>query len=73
MGTVKLNPTRVGKEASQVAEDVIAHLENLSGANVELTLEIEVSIPEGAPERVVRRVAENSRTLNFNNSGFESE
>ena len=39
-----------------------------------VTLEIEAEIPDGAPERVVRTVTENSRTLKFNpGAGFEAE
>ncbi len=73
-GAVALDPTRVGKEASQVATEVIAHLEGLLGAEVRLTLEIEAHMPDGAPEHVVRTVTENSRHLNFDDSsGFESE
>ena len=72
-GSVKLDPTRVGRDASQVAEEVIAHLAGLLGADVKLTLEIEANIPDGAPEQVVRIVTENSRTLSFDDSGFEIE
>ena len=72
-GSVKLDPTRVGRDAGQVADEVIAHLAGLLGADVRLTLEIEANIPDGAPEQVVRVVTENSRTLNFDDSGFETE
>ena len=72
-GAVKLDPTRVGRDASQVADEVIAHLAGLLGADVKLTLEIEANIPDGAPEQVVRIVTANSRTLNFDDSGFETE
>ena len=72
-GSVKLDPTRVGRDAGQVADEVIAHLAGLLGADVKLTLEIEAHIPDGAPEQVVRIVVENSRTLNFDASGFETE
>ena len=72
-GSVKLDPTRVGRDAGQVADEVIAHLAGLLGADVRLTLEIEANIPDGAPEQVVRTVTENSRTLNFDDSGFETE
>ena len=72
-GSVKLDPTRVGRDASQVADEVIAHLAGLLGADVKLTLEIEANIPDGAPEQVVRIVTENSRTLEFDDSGFETE
>ena len=72
-GSVKLDPTRFGRDAGQVADEVIAHLAGLLGADVRLTLEIEASIPDGAPEQVVRTITENSRTLNFDDSGFETE
>ena len=72
-GSVKLDPTRVGRDASQVADEVIAHLEGLVGSEVRLTLEIEADIPDGAPEHVIRIVIENSRNLNFDDSGFENE
>ena len=39
----------------------------------QVTLEIEATIPDGAAEQVVRTVTENSRTLKFDNSGFEEE
>jgi hypothetical protein len=38
-----------------------------------VTLEIEATIPEGAPENVVRTVTENSRTLKLSSHGFERE
>ena len=72
-GSVKLDPTRLGRDASVIADSVIAHLSGVMGANVRLTLEIEVDIPDGTPEQVVRIVTENSRTLKFDDSGFESE
>ena len=72
-GSVRLNSTRVGRDASQIADEVIAHLAGLVGAEVRLTLEIEADIPDGAPEDVVRIVTENSKSLKFEDTGFESE
>ncbi len=72
-GTVRLNPARVGRDAGQIAEEVLAHLSGLVGAEVDVTLEIEAFLPDGAPEHVVRTVTENSRTLKFTNHGFETE
>ena len=43
------------------------------GARVSVTLEIEVEIPSGTPENVVRIVTENGRTLKFTSQGFENE
>ncbi|MDL1875503.1 ATP-binding protein, partial [Cytophagia bacterium CHB2] len=72
-GSVILDPTRVGRDAGRIADEVIAHLAGLVGAKVKVTLEIEAEIPTGAPENVVRIVTENSRTLKFVSQGFERE
>lgn len=72
-GTVSLDPTRVGRDASRIADEVVAHLAGLMGSTVKVTLEIEAEIPSGAPENVVRTVTENSRTLKFTSQGFEKE
>ncbi len=72
-GTVTLDATRVGRDASRVAEEVIAHLTGLVGASVTVMLEIEAQIPSGASDHIVRTVTENCRTLKFTNQGFEQE
>jgi predicted AAA+ superfamily ATPase len=72
-GSVTLNPTRVGRDAGRIADEVISHLTGLVGANVKITLEIEAEIPGGAPDHVVRTVTENSQTLKFTSHGFEME
>ena len=72
-GTVVLETARAGHDAGRIADEVITHLAGLIGASVRVTLEIEAYIPEGVPDHVVRIVTENSRTLKFENHGFESE
>jgi hypothetical protein len=72
-GTVVLDATRAGRDASRIADEVISHLAGLVGARVTVTLEIEAELPEGAPENVVRTVTENARTLRFTSQGFEKE
>jgi predicted AAA+ superfamily ATPase len=72
-GTVALDPARVGRDASRIADEVIAHVAGIVGAEVRVTLEIEAEIPSGAPEQVVRTVTENARTLKFMSHGFEKE
>jgi hypothetical protein len=72
-GTVVLDSARVGRDASRIAEEVVTHLAGLDRSSVRVTLEIEAEIPNGAPENVVRTVTENSRTLKFTSSGFETE
>ncbi|MFM7173860.1 MAG: ATP-binding protein, partial [Caldilinea sp.] len=72
-GAVELDPQRVGRDAGRIAEEVITHLAGLVGAQVRVTLEIEVLVPGGAPDQVVRAVTENGRMLKFVDNGFESE
>ena len=72
-GSVTLDPTRVGRDAGRIADEVISHLVGLVGSAVTVTLEIEAEIPTGAPDNVVRTVTENSRTLKFTTQGFENE
>ena len=72
-GTAILDSARVGRDASRIADEVIAHLAGLVGAEVTVTIEIEAAIPGGAPDNVVRTVTENSRTLRFTSQGFEAE
>jgi predicted AAA+ superfamily ATPase len=72
-GTAVLDTTRVGRDASRIADEVIAHLSGLVGASVTVTIEIEADMPDGAPDHVVRTVTENSQTLKFTSHGFEKE
>ncbi|MDX1997956.1 MAG: DUF499 domain-containing protein, partial [Thermoanaerobaculia bacterium] len=72
-GTVNLDPARAGRDAGRIAEEVIAHLAGLVGAEVTVTLEVEAKLPSGASDQIVRTVTENSRTLKFTSHGFESE
>ena len=70
-GTVVLNPTRIGRDVGQIAEEVIAHLAALGDAQVDIVLEIEVRAPKGIPEQTVRIVSENCNTLKFKGHEFE--
>ncbi len=72
-GSVELDAARVGRDAGRIADEVISHLQGLVGADVRVTLEIEAHVPGGVPEKIVRIVTENSRTLKFKNHGFEEE
>ncbi len=72
-GTARLDPARVGRDASRIADEVVAHLAGQVGAEVTVTLEIEALLPNGASDPIVRTVTENSRTLKFTSHGFEKE
>jgi len=70
-GTVTLEATRVGRDAGRIADEVISHLAGLVGADVNVTLEISADVQNGVPDKVVRTVTENCRTLKFKDHGFE--
>lgn len=72
-GSAALDPARAGRDASRIADEVIAHLVSLVGSEVTVTLEIEAKVMTGIPENVVRTVTENCRTLRFDTQGFERE
>jgi uncharacterized protein len=63
---------RVGKDAGRIAEEVIQHLTDILGANVEVKIEIQAHFPDGASDQAVRTVIENCKTLKFQTYGFET-
>jgi predicted AAA+ superfamily ATPase len=72
-GTVKLDALRLRRDAGQIADEVLQHLSSLVDAEVEITLEIQINVPDGIPENVVRTVKENCKVLKFTNHEFEKE
>jgi hypothetical protein len=66
-----VDPLRLGRDAAKIAEEIVQHLTRISGAQVEITLEIQADMPEGASDKLVRDVTENCRTLKFDSFGFE--
>jgi hypothetical protein len=69
--SVSLDPVRLSRDAGQVADEVVKHLAGLVDADVEVRLEITVTTEDGFPDDVVRTVTENSKTLRFDQHGFE--
>ncbi|MYE82983.1 MAG: ATP-binding protein [Gammaproteobacteria bacterium] len=69
--TATLRHSRIGPDASRIAEEVVSHLDGIVGSEVTVTLEIEVSVPDGVPEQVERVVTENCATLKFDAHSFE--
>jgi hypothetical protein len=72
-GSVKINPRLMAGDAGKIMEEVVKHLTTLYGASVQVTLEIQATLPNGAPESTRRTVEENCRTLHFDGFGFEEE
>jgi len=71
--STKLNASRLASSAGQVGDEIVQHLNALGGADVEVTIEVHASVPNGIPENVVRTVSENAKTLKFDSWGFEEE
>jgi len=72
-GSVRVDSTRVGRDAARIADEVISHLVGQLGAEVTVTIEVDAKLPNGATEQLIRTVTENCRTLKFDNQGFEQE
>ncbi|WP_205369589.1 Swt1 family HEPN domain-containing protein [Thermoleptolyngbya sp. PKUAC-SCTB121] len=72
-GSVQLDPLRINRDTSAIADEVICHLAALNGAQVKITLEVEATFPEGATDEATRTVTENCRTLKFTSYEFEAE
>ena len=69
--TATLDHRRIGPDASRIAEEVVSHLDGLVGSDVKVTLEIEVTVPDGVPDRVERVVTENCASLRLASHAFE--
>lgn len=72
-GAVTLPPNRLVRDAGEIADAIVRHLDSLKGASVAVTVEIHAEAPEGMPDTLVRTVSENCRTLKFTHHAFEEE
>jgi hypothetical protein len=68
---VTVDPERLGRDASRIAEEVVAHLNGLVGTSTEVTVEIRSTNDDGFPEEIVRIVNENAAALQFRQHDFE--
>jgi hypothetical protein len=69
--SAQLDTTRIGRDVQKLVEEVINHLTSVDGAQVEVTLEVNVKSPEGLSPQTVRTVSENCRTLHVQHFGFD--
>lgn len=70
-GTKELNAERYALDFKNIAEEVLAHLSSIPGAQLSVRIDIEATSPQGFDEARIRTVSENARTLKFEQSGFE--
>jgi len=72
-GSAELDATRLGRDAGQVAVEVLSHITGISGAKVKVRIEIEATAADGFDPVTVRTVTENCHTLKFQSFEFENE
>jgi uncharacterized protein len=72
-GVVEVDPTRLGRDAGRIGQEIIAHLTGLKDAKVTVTVEVQAEVPEGVDLATVRAVTENCRVLHFKSHGFEAQ
>ncbi|CCW13718.1 Swt1 family HEPN domain-containing protein [Rhodococcus aetherivorans] len=70
-GVKTLNSDKIALEFKNIADEVLTHLRSGESTSVTVRIEIEATDSEGFNESRVRTVAENARTLKFDQSGFE--
>lgn len=70
-GTAKLDPIRMGRQITQLKDEIIDLLERQPGARVTVRLEVDVLFDTPPGDQAVRAVKENARTLGMESSEFE--
>jgi len=70
VASVKLDPTRASLQMSAFMEEVMSHLQALPGAQIEMTLEVQVNAAGGIDEQTARIVLENSAHLKVDKPGL---
>jgi hypothetical protein len=69
--TAQLDTTRIGRDIQRLVEEIISHLTSIDGAQVEVSLDVNVKSQNGLSQQVVRTVSENCRTLRVRTFGFD--
>ena len=67
-----LDNTRINRDVQRLVEEVINHLINTDGCNVEVTLEVNAVAADGLPTPIVRTITENCKTLKVKNFGVDN-
>jgi len=67
VASLKLDPMRAGLQMGDFLDEVMSHLQALPGADVNLSVEVQVKVPDGIDDATARVVLENSRSLKVDN------
>jgi hypothetical protein len=68
--SVKLDSVTAGPQVGKFLDEVMSHLQALTGVNIEMTLEVQVRAPGGIDEATARIVLENSAALKVEKPGL---
>jgi predicted AAA+ superfamily ATPase len=72
-GSARLDPQRLNRDVARLTQEVVEHLTTLVGTEVDVTLEVHATNPDGFPEDIVRTVSENAQSLHLLSHGFEEQ
>jgi len=67
VASLKLDPMRAGLQMGDFLDEVMSHLQALPGAEVNLSVEVHVKVPDGIDDATARIALENSRSLKVDN------
>lgn len=67
VASLKLDPMRAGLQMGDFLDEVMSHLQALPSAEVNLSVEVHVKVPEGIDDATARIVLENCRSLKVDN------
>lgn len=68
--SAKLDNTRISKDVRNIVEEIVSQLNQLDGAEVNLTLTVDAKADDGIPTSSIRTVSENCSTLGINDFRF---
>jgi hypothetical protein len=69
--STNLDNIRIGRDVQNYVDNIISHLTSVDGAQVEISLELTATFPNGFTQQTVRTVSENCQTLQVKDFGFE--
>lgn len=69
--SARLDNTRVNRDVQLIVSEIVSQLEQLDGAEVDLTFEVRAQVEAGIPVPTQRAVSENCNTLHITNYRFD--
>ena len=69
--SAELDNTRISKDVRNIVEEIVSQLNQLDGAEVNLTLTVDAKADDGIPTSSIRTVSENCNTLGINDFRFD--